>query len=205
MDVFADHLILKGKVITLKSLPDPDAHIDMQKILNCPITMRNLSYMCGDWTIDDVNKRYEGFYRDSQKKKSLTFFIYSNADGRMIGNTRFTEISLFHKWTTLGWIIDHQYWRTGASYECYYLLWKLAIEEMGLNRIEFGTFKENTPIHKAMEMIGIKLESIKKQCFFDEGMFKDNYIYALFAEDWPIIKAKLEAKIDQKVNNISSS
>ena len=199
MNVFADHLILKGKVITLKSLPDPDAYPDIQKILSCPITMQNISFLCKDWTMAEIKDRYERFYRNSQEKKSLTFFIYSNADGKAIGTVEFIDINLTHKWATSGWMIDRHYWGMGAGYECYYLLWKLGFEEMGLNRIDFGTSKENIAVHKGMQAIGVELESIKRQSFFDQGTLKDNYIYALFAEDWPEIEKKLQAKIDRKL------
>ena len=78
---------------------------------------------------------------------------------------------------------------------------KLNREEIPTNRLKdnkvtvyaFGDIAEQ--YGRFLENVGISLEGVQKETFFEDGKYKDDYIYALFENDWPKVKGELERRV----------
>lgn len=82
--------------------------------------------------------------------------------------------------------------------ECHFLVLEYAFEKLGLHRVEFGTFTENVRMRSFFEKVGIQLESIKKEYFFEDGQFKDDAVYVVFEQDWSTVKDNLRNRAQRK-------
>ena len=196
-----EKLELKGKIVTLRSLPQPESHQAMQKILSDPKTMQNLLYMAHQpkgWTMEQVEERYRDFCEDAKKEKGIHFIVYSNETNEVLGNCGYTHLSLSHRFGRSGRIIHHPYWGRRIGTECNLLTWEYGIEKLGLHRIEFSTFDDNVRVLKGAESLGIAVEGIQRENFYENGRYRNSYLYVFFDRDWPKIKGKLQDKIKKQ-------
>ena len=105
-------------------------------------------------------------------------------------------MDLKHRWGTTGRIIHHSHWGKGAGVECNLLMWGHGIKTLGLHRIEMTTFRGNIRVLRGLEGLGIPLEGIQREKFFERGSYIDSHVYAFFDRDWLKIKKKLEVKLE---------
>lgn len=192
---------LNGEKVILRTPNWGDASF-IQKILSDPKTMENLKYMAHlpeGWTIDQVKKRLQKNQIEPQKQqRALHFVVIQKENNEIVGTCGFNSINLDHRNGNFGLILHHSVWGSGIAKECHLLCLKYAFEDLGLHRIEFGTFEKNTRMRKFFENLGIKLEGIQKESFFEEEKYIDNYLYVLFDFEWLTIKMKLEQKLSSQ-------
>jgi RimJ/RimL family protein N-acetyltransferase len=87
-------------------------------------------------------------------------------------------------------------WGTGANTEAKYLLLRHAFEEAGALRVEFKTDAKNERARAALAAIPAEFEGIHRQhMVVREGERRDSAWYAVIAEDWPSVRAALEARL----------
>lgn len=197
-----EQLTLHGKIITLRSLPQEAAYPALQKILSNPTTMQHLQYLAHQpqgWTMAEVEARYKKFLDDMKNDCGLEFVVYLNSDGTVMGNVGYTHIDFEHRSGRTGRIIHHPHWGTGAGSESLLLIWQYGIETLGLHRIEFGTFEDNIRVRKGSEDLKIPLEGVQREIFYENGAYRDSYVYAFFDRNWPQIKKRLEDRISRQI------
>lgn len=117
--------------------------------------------------------------------------------GRVIGTTRFGNITPEHKRVEIGWTwITPEYQRTFVNTEAKYLMLTHAFETWGVNRVELKTDVLNEKSRNAMVRIGAKPEGILRQHVIREnGVVRDNIFFAIIKEEWPQVKENLEAML----------
>jgi RimJ/RimL family protein N-acetyltransferase len=202
--IIPSKLELKGKLITLRTLPQPESHGAIQKILSDPLTMQHLEYMSyqpNGWALEQVQQRHQRRVNAMEKDEGLSFIVYLNISNEVVGSAGFNSIDFDHRHANIGRIIHHPYWGSGVGTECQLLMWEHAFEVLKLHRIEFGTFEKNIRVRKGAERLGIQLESIAKEAFCVNGVYEDDYIYALFDRDWGEIKKKLVEKLERQIES----
>jgi ribosomal-protein-alanine N-acetyltransferase len=194
-----ESLNLAGSLILLKP-SSPADYPSLRTILSDLKSMEQLKYMAhldqGGWTLEEVAKRHEAWRQKQKEQTCIDFVVFDRATGQILGNCGFTRIDLSHKNAEFGLILHHSTWGKGISAECHLLCLDYAFSILKLHRIEFGTFTTNTRMRTFFEKVGIPFESIKRGCFFDEGTFKDDAVYALFSEQWQTVKRNLEIRIE---------
>jgi len=128
---------------------------------------------------------------------SLPFAIVHRAEGRAVGSTRFGNVALAHRRVEIGWSwLGRDYQRTGANAEAKRLLLGHAFERLGCGRVEFKTDALNAPSRGALEKLGARFEGIfRKHGVTDEGRVRDTAWYSITDDEWPAVKARLEARL----------
>ena len=117
-------------------------------------------------------------------------------DGRPVGSTRYLNIEPFHRRAEIGWTwLERAQWGTGANVETKYLLLRNAFDRCGLQRVEFKTDARNLRVRGALLGIGGTLEGIFRKHMVLPDSIRDSAWYAIVDDDWPAVKARLEAKI----------
>jgi N-acetyltransferase len=121
-----------------------------------------------------------------------------HVDGVPAGSTRYLNFEPFHRRTEIGWTwLERAHWGTGANVETKYLLMRNAFERAGLMRVEFKTDARNLRVRGALLGVGGAFEGIFRKHMVLPDSIRDSAYYAVVDDDWPRVKAMLEAKIDK--------
>lgn len=194
---------LQGQKIILRAAEAKD-YPALQKLCSDPITMNQLQWMAyldsGGWSYDQVRERYEDRHQQQEKNLRAEYLVCDKVSGKILGDCGFNKLSLKHKNAEFGILIDHRFWGTGITEECFLLCLGFGFSDLGLHRIELQTLTTHVRMRSFLEKIGIQLEGIKKDYVFDEGTFKDNAVYVLFTQDWPEVKKHLQHQRAKKLS-----
>ena len=136
----------------------------------------------------------------------LPFATVDVATGRPIGSTRFLSIVQEHRRLEIGWTWVAPAWqRRGANQEAKYLQLRHAFEDLGANRVEFKTDSRNERANPALASIGATFEgTFRNHMVMPDGPLRHSNYYAVVIEDWPDVKARLEARIDAIVGGATA-
>ena len=127
----------------------------------------------------------------------MAFATVDVTTGRPIGSSRFLSIVPEHRRLEIGWTWVAPAWqRRGANQEAKYLHLRHAFEDLGANRVEFKTDSRNEKANPALLSIGARFEgTFRNHMIMPEGPLRHSNYYAVVVEDWPGVKAMLEARI----------
>jgi RimJ/RimL family protein N-acetyltransferase len=118
-------------------------------------------------------------------------------DGALVGHTSYLNVHADDRTVEIGntWLTPSA-WGTGANTEAKYLLMKHAFEDEGFLRVEFKTDATNARARAALAALPAELEGVfRKHMLVRGGERRDSAWYAVIDDDWPIVKASLEARI----------
>ncbi len=120
---------------------------------------------------------------------------------RPVGSSRYLNVEPFHKRVEIGWTwLERPQWGTGANIETKYLLLRNAFDTWGAMRVEFKTDARNLRVRGALLGVGASFEGIFRKHMVLPDSIRDSAWYAVVDDDWPQVKAMLEAKIARHVS-----
>lgn len=127
----------------------------------------------------------------------LPFVTLEAASGRPIGSSRYMNIVLEHRRLEVGWTWVAPPWqRTGANREAKLLMLTHAFETVGCRRVEFKTDSLNEPSRTALLGIGATFEGVfRNHMVMPGGRMRHSAYYSVIDEEWPAVKAGLEASL----------
>lgn len=116
----------------------------------------------------------------------ISFIVRTLHDQKIIGATRFYEISPEHKRLAIGytWYIP-EVWGTNVNTECKKLLLKYAFEILLMNRVEFFIDARNGRSRAAVKKLGASEEGILRQhIILDDGYVRDTVVCSILKNEW---------------------
>jgi RimJ/RimL family protein N-acetyltransferase len=118
----------------------------------------------------------------------------------VVGSTRFLALRPEHRCVEIGWTWLHpSAWATGANVEAKLLQMQHAFVTWGCRRVELKTDALNERSRGALEALGATFEGIhRKHMLVRDGENRDSAWYAVTDDDWPAVRASLEARLAQK-------
>lgn len=127
----------------------------------------------------------------------FSFAIFDFATNTYIGSTSYLEILPQHRNLEIGWTwLTPAVQRTALNTECKYLLLRHAFETLGAIRVQLKTDRRNEISQRAIERLGAVREGIlRKQRIVRDGYQRDSVMYSITDDEWPAVKAGLEAKL----------
>lgn len=127
-------------------------------------------------------------------------FVVINQDNRIIGSTRYLDISQEHKSLEIGSTWYHpDVWRTRVNTECKYLLLRHAFESWQLRRVQLKTDSRNFRSQQAIERIGaVKEGTLRKDRIISGGYVRDTVFFSILQDEWGIVKKELARKLGLK-------
>jgi len=118
--------------------------------------------------------------------------------GRVVGSTRYMEIRQAHKGVEIGgtWYTPEAQ-GTVVNPECKYLLLKHAFEDWGAVRVQIKTDDKNARSQRAILKLGAKFEGrLRNHRIRRDGTLRDTMMYSITKDEWPDVRAGLEARIE---------
>ena len=157
------------------------------------------------WTIakpiDDAGLRawFDQARANAAETIEVPFATIDQATDRAIGSSRFMTIAPEHRRLEIGWTwVGTAYQRTGANREAKLLQLTHAFETLGAERVEFKTHARNVASRTALLGIGATFEGVlRHHTIMPDGSNRDSAFYGVLAGEWPVVKARLTAKLDR--------
>jgi RimJ/RimL family protein N-acetyltransferase len=129
----------------------------------------------------------------------LSFATVLRETGAAVGSTRFLALRPEHRSLEIGWTwLTPSAWGTGANTEAKLLQLEHAFEVLGCRRVEFKTDALNERARPALAALPARFEGIhRKHMLVRDGESRDSAWYAVVDEEWPAVRAALEARLDR--------
>lgn len=176
-----------------------------------PLSLAHLDGLCAvgldpelwKWIPNPVRDReemraYVELALDEQRRGiSQPFATVLKAEERVIGSTRYANISLKDQRVEIGWTWIGKPWqRSAVNTEAKYLMLRHAFETLGCYRVELKTDALNEKSRNAILRIGAKQEGVfRKHVLAQSGRMRDTVYFSILDDEWPAVKAGLEAKL----------
>ena len=118
----------------------------------------------------------------------------------IVGSTRFLALRPEHGSVEIGWTwLDPSAWGTGANVEAKLLQMQHAFEVWACRRVELKTDALNERARGALEALGTTFEGIhRKHMLVRDGENRDSAWYSVTDDDWPKVRARLEARLAER-------
>ena len=148
-------------------------------------------------TQDDLTRYMETALAEQAAGRSLPFATIAKAAGRPVGSTRFGNIEPLNRRAEVGWTWLGSPWRrTAVNTEAKLLMLTHAFETWGCIRVELKTDALNQTSRAAIARLGAKEEgTLRRHIVTQTGRVRDTVYYSILDEEWPSIKARLEARL----------
>lgn len=176
-----------------------------------PMSEQHLDALCGVgldpdlWriTVAGVANREEmlGYIRTALAAHAagtaLPFVTMAAESNLPVGSTRFMNIDHASRRVEIGstWIAK-PWQRTAINTEAKYLMLRHAFEVWGCVRVELKTDAINERSRAAIRRLGAKEEGIlRRHTITWTGRVRDSVYFGITDQDWPRVKASLEARI----------
>ena len=128
------------------------------------------------------------------------FCIVRRRDGAVVGSSRYLALRPEDRVLEIGhsWIAPDA-WGSGANTEAKLLLLGHAFERLGCLRVEFKTDSTNARSRAALAALPAQFEGVfRKHMLVRGGRRRDSAWYSVIDDDWPAVKAALEARVAAK-------
>jgi len=190
------HLVLKGFGIEL--VPMDLSHTDALFALALQPDTQTFFTQVHIETIEDTRQYILKMLRERYSADRYPFMIL-NSYGEVIGATAFLDIRTNHKGCEIGatWI-DVKYRRSKVSTAAKFLMMELAFETWQAERVQFRVFSKNEVSIKSVTSLGATFEGYMRNAFrLKKGVRDDMAMFSIIKPEWPMIKEKLLAKLQQ--------
>ena len=125
------------------------------------------------------------------------FAIIRQETGQPIGITCYLDIRPAHRGLEIGstWIA-RPYQGTQVNPESKYLLLRHAFEDLDAVRVQLKTDGRNQHSQAAIAKLGAHREGVlRRHMILQDGYIRDTVMFSILAEEWPAVKAGLEARL----------
>ena len=148
-------------------------------------------------TPEDFRRVIDKGFDEQERGESVVFATVERTSSRVIGSTRFMNIDRVNRRVEIGstWIAP-AWQRTAVNTEAKYLMLRHAFEVWKCIRVELKTDGLNQKSRNAILRIGAKEEgTLRRHLLTHTGRVRDTVYYSILDDEWPEVKAKLEARI----------
>jgi RimJ/RimL family protein N-acetyltransferase len=140
---------------------------------------------------------FETAFAAQASGEQVPFVVRLLDGGRLVGMSRLLEIDAAHRRCEIGatWYIQ-KVWGTAVNPEAKLLLLTHCFEHWGARRVQFKTDHENLRSQAAIAKLGAVKEGVlRAHMIRPDGSRRDSVIYSITHDEWPKVKAGLEARV----------
>lgn len=148
-------------------------------------------------SMQDMKNLVNGALQARGKGSEFPFVIFDKDSGKIVGSTRFLNISIPNRNLEIGstWL-SSTVWRTRINTECKYLLLKHCFETLRTIRVQLKTDSRNVRSQQAIERLGAVKEGVlRNHMIMPDGYVRDSVFYSIIDQEWEQVKDKLESML----------
>ncbi len=133
----------------------------------------------------------------SQAEGRALPFVVRDADGVVVGSTRYGNIESAHRRVEIGWTwYAQRVQRTALNTEAKRLLLTHAFERMDCIAVEFRTHWHNHRSRAAIARLGAKQDGVlRNHMIMPDGGVRDTVVFSIIASEWPAVKQGLDFRL----------
>jgi N-acetyltransferase len=126
-------------------------------------------------------------------------FVVRDADGAIVGSTRYGNIEADHKRLEIGWTwYAERVQRTALNTEAKLMLLTNAFETLGAIAVEFRTNWFNHRSRTAIARLGAKQDGVlRNHMLMPDGTRRDTVVFSIIDSEWPAVKKNLQYLIEK--------
>lgn len=187
---------LEGDYVRLEPLSRADHLDDLQRAGAHPEIFR---WFTEDYSSPDAMAEFVDEAVDAREEgTALPFATVLQETGDAVGSTRFGNVAPAHRRVEIGWTwLTPDQQRTRANTESKYLMLSHAFETWGCARVELKTDSRNRRSIVAIRRIGGTEEGTLRDHMQTHQGPRDTVYFSILADEWPSVKADLEAKLSR--------
>jgi RimJ/RimL family protein N-acetyltransferase len=127
-------------------------------------------------------------------------FVVRDADGGIVGCTRFGNVDAANLRVEIGWTwYAKRCQRTALNTEAKLLLLTHAFETLGCAAVEFRTSWFNHASRNAIARLGAKQDGVlRNHMRMADGSYRDTVVFSIIATEWPMVKRHLQFKVEAR-------
>jgi len=185
---------LKGRWLTLEAIDEhhaPGIFAAMRDDEVC-------RYLAWDppTSIDDTLRLVREAKDAMTRGQSIVYAQVWNATGHAIGSTRLLDVRPADRQVEIGaTFLARDFWRTPANTESKYLFLQHCFERLGCIRVALKTDGRNVRSQEAIARLGATREGVLRRHMHIKGYQRDTVYFSILADEWPAVKAKLQARL----------
>ncbi|MCI1729237.1 MAG: GNAT family N-acetyltransferase [Chiayiivirga sp.] len=124
-------------------------------------------------------------------------FVVRDADGAIVGSTRYGNVEAAHHRVEIGWTwYAQRVQRTALNTEAKRLLLAHAFERMDCIAVEFRTHWHNHRSRAAIARLGAKQDGVlRNHMIMPDGGVRDTVVFSIIASEWPAVKQGLDYRL----------
>ncbi len=148
-------------------------------------------------TLPELEAQIDVLLARQREGTDLPFCQLLRTTRRPVGMTRYLHIDRTDRSVEIGgtWL-DRAWWRTPLNTESKYLLLRHAFETEGFHRVWLQTDLRNDRSQRAIERLGAVREGVHREDrLLPNGRFRTSVVYAVVADEWPRVRARLEERL----------
>ena len=136
-----------------------------------------------------------------EQGKAMPFAV-RDADGVVIGSTRYGNIEADHMRLEIGWTwYAERVQRTALNTEAKLLLLGNAFETLGAIAVEFRTNWFNHRSRNAIERLGAKQDGVlRNHMLMPDGTRRDTVVFSILDSEWSAVKKNLQYQLQRYGN-----
>jgi RimJ/RimL family protein N-acetyltransferase len=148
-------------------------------------------------TRDDVAAYVRSALEERAAGLAVPFATVDESSGRVVGSTRFGNMSRADRRVEIGWTFVAPPWqRTPVNTEAKYLMLAHAFETWDCLRVEFKTDALNERSRRAILRLGATEEgTLRSHMVTHTGRVRDTVYYSMVKSEWPDVKSRLSAML----------
>ncbi|MDF2680223.1 MAG: family N-acetyltransferase [Brevibacillus sp.] len=142
---------------------------------------------------EDARTFIDSALKNEAEGTELPFVIINQSDGKIIGSTRYLNISQKDRGLEIGFTwLTPSVWRTAINTECKWLLLRHCFEELGCIRVQLKTDLRNLNSQRAIARIGGIHEGVlRNHVILPDGYIRDSVYFSIVDREWPAVQEKL--------------
>ena len=142
-----------------------------------------------DWSVSEEGiKEYWEAQRDTEPgtdHKWFSLVVELKAEGKAIGQVGIGVVKMGEfRQGMIGWLLGRKYQGRGLATEAARALVTAGFCDLGLHRIYARTGRDNRRSWLLMERLGMRREAHFRESHVVEGEWRDEFVYAVLADEW---------------------
>ena len=130
------------------------------------------------------------------RRQSIIFAQVWNETRQAIGSTRLLDVRPKDRQVEIGaTFLARAYWRTVANTEAKYLFLTHCFETLECVRVALKTDGRNRRSQEAIARLGAVREGTLRKHINVRGYQRDTVYYSILDTEWPVVKARLAARL----------
>jgi N-acetyltransferase len=156
-------------------------------------------------TLEAMREMVQRAMQAEEAGREFPFTVVERHTGRVLGTTRYLEVQESHRTAEIGWTwYARDVWATAVNPEAKFLLLQHAFETWGAMRMQLKADSLNARSRAAIAKLGARFEGIlRNQRRRRDGTWRDAAMYSMINTEWPAVKERLLARLDQQPAHLS--